>query len=74
MKIYYSKEPVKIEDTTGDPIKIEDIIGDSINKSPYKNPLDRIIYPKPTVEEVVFKCGKEKRWERRKQERNKKDY
>ncbi len=72
MKIYYSKEHVEIGDTTGDPIKFEDIIGNSINESPYKNPLDRIIYPKPTVEEVVFRSGKEKRRERRKQERTKK--
>lgn len=41
-------------------------------ESPYKNPLDRIIYPIPRVEEVVFRSGKEKRRERRKQERTKK--
>lgn len=66
MKIYYSKEPIEIGNVTGDPITID------FMESPLGNPSDRIICPKPTIKEVDFRSGKEKRRERRKQERNRK--
>lgn len=66
MKIYYSKEPIEISNVTGDPITID------FMESSLRNPSDLIIYPKPTIKEVDFRSGKEKRRERRKQERNRK--
>lgn len=38
----------------------------------FKIPTERVLYPKPTIDEVDFRSGKEKRRERRKQERNRK--
>ena len=66
MNIYYSKEPIDVGNPTGDPITMD------FMESPLKNPPDRIIYPTPTIKEVDFRSGKEKRRERRKQERNRK--
>lgn len=66
MKIYYSKEPIEIGNATGDPITMD------FMESPLRNPSYRIIFPKPTIKEVDFRSGKEKRRERRKLERNKK--
>ena len=65
MKIYYSKEPIEIGNATGDPIPADSTIETLF-------PTERVFYSKPTVEEVDFRSGKEKRRERRKQERNRK--
>ncbi len=67
MKIYYSKEPIEVGNVTEDPIP-EDLAFERL----FEIPTDRILYPKPTIEEVDFRSGKEKRRERRKQERNRK--
>lgn len=62
-----NKEPIEIGNVTGDPMP-----ADSAVERFFKIPTERVLYPKPTIDEVDFRSGKEKRRERRKQERNRK--
>ena len=67
MKIYYSKEQIEISNETGDPMP-----ADSAVERLFASPPARVLYPKPTIKEINFRSGKEKRRERRRLERNKK--